>query len=79
MYIYTHTHTHYIYIFILSYCLSFCVCVSSSPFFKYTQDKNYVNVIFMLYQFCRSLIMSFWKNYLILLKFGFFNIKSMQY
>lgn len=43
---------------------------------KSTEDNNYVNIIFQLCQFCRSQIMSLCKNYLILLKFVFFNDKN---
>lgn len=34
---------------------------------------------FLLYQFCRSLIVTLWENSLILLKFHFFNFKSKWY
>lgn len=62
-----------LYIFFFSVCHSFCFCFSLTHRIKITL------IFFLLCQFCRSLILNLWENYLILLKFDLFSVKSKWY
>ena len=64
--------TKIIHIF-FSVCHSFCFCFSLTHRIKITL------IFFLLCQFCRSLILNLWENYLILLKFDLFSVKSKWY